>query len=114
MDNYNYPIGADIPEAPWNQKKPESKEIEVTVSITLSKTVKIKVDNYTQETEVDEDGIVSDTFDFSECNLINAVKDQITLPNEAYQYILINKAKDTKTYNDLKDWNIDDFEVVLE
>ena len=46
MDNYNYPVGADTPDAPWNQVDNPEKEIEVTVSVTLSKTVRINVSDY--------------------------------------------------------------------
>ena len=46
MDNYNYPMGADTKDAPWNQVDNPEREIEVTVSVTLSKTVKIKVSDY--------------------------------------------------------------------
>lgn len=95
----NYPIGADTADAPWNQVEPEPIEIEVTVSITLSKTVKIYVDDYIQEApEIDEDGHYhKGDIDFSECNLSEAVEEQITLPNEK-----------------VEGWNVDDFEVVLE
>ena len=99
MDNYNYPMGADTADAPWNQVDPEPIEIEVTISITLSKTVKIYVDDYIQEApEVDEDGhYYQGDIDFSECNLCQAVEEQITLPNEK-----------------VEGWNVDDFEVNLE
>lgn len=99
MDNYNYPMGADTADAPWNQVDPEPIEIEVTISITLSKTVKIYVDDYIQEApEIDEDGhYYQGDIDFSECNLCQAVEEQITLPNEK-----------------VEGWNVDDFEVNLE
>ena len=42
----NYPIGTDTPDAPWNQVENPEREVEVTISITLSKTVKIKVRDY--------------------------------------------------------------------
>ena len=96
----NYPPGAaNDPLAPYNQCDPEPIEVEVTVSITLSKTVKIYVDDYIQEApEVDEDGhYYKGDIDFSECNLSKAVKEQITLPNEK-----------------VEGWNVDDFEVNLE
>lgn len=47
MNNYDYPLGADTKDAPWNQVDNPEREIEVTVSVTLSKTVKIKVSDYT-------------------------------------------------------------------
>ena len=40
-----YPIGAEFdPKAPYNEEIIPDKEIEVTISVTLSKTVKITVD----------------------------------------------------------------------
>lgn len=59
-----------------------NKEIEVLVSLTLSKSIKIKVDDYDETIEKDEDGKYS-IIDYSNCNLINAVKDQVYLPYEA-------------------------------
>ena len=47
MNNYSYPIGSDTPDAPWNQIDPEPQEVEVTISMTISKTVKVKVTDYT-------------------------------------------------------------------
>lgn len=97
MNNYDYPLGADTKGAPWNQEDPKPQEVEVTVSITLSKTVKIKVDDYTAEEDVDEDGGHYINYDFSECDLKSAVEEQVTLPNEEFS-----------------DWSVDDFEVILE
>lgn len=91
----NYPIGADTPDAPWNQVDPEPKKIEVTVSITLSKTVEVEVTDYTVKKEFDEDGNRIISYDFSKCDLKQAVRDQITLPND-------------------NDWVEDDFEVIWE
>ena len=42
-----YPPGAEHdPNAPWNQVDNPEREIEVTVSVTLSKTVKVRVSDY--------------------------------------------------------------------
>ena len=109
MDNYNYPCGADSSDAPWNQCDPEPKEVNVTVSITLSKQLTVEVDDYKEYTEQDEDGCYS-FIDYSDCDLKKAVQEQINLPNEAYKLVL----KDTKYYNDLKGWCVDDFEVILD
>lgn len=111
MDNYNYPIGTDNSYAPWNQKDNPEKEIEVTVSITLSKTVKIKVSDYeVVDSGKDEDGEHFEDIDYSNCDLKKAVKEQITLPQNAYTRII----KKGKLYEDLKGWNVDDMEVILE
>lgn len=53
-DNYNYPAGADTPDAPWNQI--EIPEIEVKCDVMVSvvrEGVPVMTDNYTR----DEDGI---------------------------------------------------------
>ena len=97
MNNYDYPIGADNnPEAPWNEKSKKHKKVEVTVSITLSKTVEVEVDDYTTE-ETNEDGCHGVTYYFDESNLEQAVRSQIDLPSKKYS-----------------DWSEDDFVVNLE
>ena len=97
MNNYDYPIGADNnPEAPWNEKSNKPKKVEVTVSITLSKTVEVEVDDYTTE-ETNEDGCYGVTYYFDESNLEQAVRSQIDLPSKKYS-----------------DWSEDDFVVNLE
>lgn len=99
MNNYDYPIGSDTPDAPWNQVDPEPRKIEVIVSITLSKTVEIEVTDYIAEEDYDEDGYHGISYDYSECNLEQAVRNQVTLPN------------DTEEFNS---WTEDDFAVNLE
>lgn len=97
MDNYNYPVGSDTPEAPWNKSENNEKEIEVTVSVTLSKTVKIRVTDYSSNYIKDEDGNPYEEVDFSECDIKGAVSRQISLPQE-----------------EVEGWNVDDFEVIME
>ena len=95
-----YPAGAEYdPRAPWNQVEPKPKKVEVTVSITLSKTVEVEVTDYTAEENIDEENNHNIIYDFSECNLEQAVRDQILLPN------------DTEEFNS---WTEDDFAVNLE
>jgi hypothetical protein len=45
-DNYNYPAGADGPDAPWNEPSVPEKEFEVTCCQTLSRTAIVVTDNY--------------------------------------------------------------------
>ena len=99
MNNYDYPMGADTPNAPWNKIDPEPKKIKVTVSITLSKTVEVEVTDYTAEEDYNEDGYNGINYDYSECDLEQAVRDQVTLPNSVGEF---------------NDWIEDDFEVNLE
>ena len=83
-----YPAGAEFdPRAPWNEVELPPKEVEVTISAIVSKTMKVPVRDYT----IDEEGNI----DFSECNLKKAVEENVRLPNT-------------------KGWDLDNFEVVLE
>ena len=111
MDNYNYPCGTDEPNAPWNQADNPEREIEVTVSVTLSKTVKIKVSDYEiTDSGKDEDGEYFEDIDYSNCNLKDAVKEQIVLPQSAHMYVKGN----SKVQEDLSNWCVDDLEINLE
>ena len=111
MDNYNYPMGADTKDAPWNQVDNPEREIEVTVSVTLSKTVKIKVSDYEiTDSGKDEDGEYFEDIDCSNCDLKSAVEEQIILPQNAHMYVKSNP----KVHEDLSNWCVDDFEVILD
>ena len=39
MDNYNYPTGVDTSDAPWNQRDLKPVNVEVQVTIVLTKTI---------------------------------------------------------------------------
>ena len=83
-----YPAGAEFdPRAPWNEVELPPKDVEVTISAIVSKTMKVPVRDYT----IDEEGNI----DFSDCDLKKAVEENIRLPNT-------------------KGWDLDNFEVVLE
>ena len=111
MDNYNYPMGSDTKDAPWNQVDNPEREIDVTVSVTLSKTVKIKVSDYEiTDSGKDEDGEYFEDIDCSNCDLKNAVEEQIVLPQSAHMYVKSN----LKVHEDLSNWCVDDFEVILD
>ena len=111
MDNYNYPMGADTKDAPWNQVDNPEREIEVTVSVTLSKTVKIKVSDYEiTDSGKDEDGEYFEDIDCSNCDLKSAVEEQIVLPQSAHTYVKSNP----KVHEDLSNWCVDDLEINLE
>ena len=107
-----YPLGAEHdPNAPWNQVDNPEREIEVTVSVTLSKTVKIKVSDYEiTDSGKDEDGEYFEDIDYSNCDLKGAVEGQIVLPQSAHIYVKSNP----KVHEDLSNWCVDDLEVNLE
>lgn len=108
----NYPLGADSrPDAPWKEEQLPEKEIEVLVSITLSKSVKIKVSDYEIiDSGIDEDGEYFEDIDYSNCNLKEAVEEQIELPQNACTHVLPH----SKVYDDLAGWNVNEFEVMLD
>lgn len=111
-----YPPGAEYnPNAPWNEKPQPKKLIPVTISITMSKSAYIYVDDYEiLATGTDEDGAYFEDIDYSDCNLKKAVEEQITLPQNAWDYIAPKSKKEVQAIFDLKGWNVDDMEVVLE
>ena len=114
-NNYDYPCGTDGPNAPWNQVDNPEREIEVTVSVTLSKTVKIKVSDYEIiDSGKDEDGEYFEDIDYSNCDLKGAVEEQIVLPQKASDYIVPILNREVNAISDLKDWNVDDFEIIEE
>ena len=83
-----YPAGTEFdPRAPWNEVELPPKDVEVTISVTVSKTMKVPVRDYT----IDEEGDI----DFSECDLKKAVEENVRLPN-------------------INGWNLDDLAVVAE
>lgn len=117
----NYPLlsQSELSRAPWNQEEPKPKKVEVTVSITLSKTMTVDVTDYSTEKEIDEEGNTVTNYDFSECDLKQAVRDQVTLPNEAFNELhhavfLAEDYQARQSLEDLEGWCEDDFEVNLE
>lgn len=111
-----YPPGAEHdPNAPWNQADNPEREIEVTVSVTLSKTVKIKVSDYEiTDSGKDEDGEYFEDIDYSNCDLKGAVEEQIVLPQKAWIYMAPKTKKQIKASAELCNWNVDEFEVIMD
>lgn len=126
MESGGYPPGAEFdPRAPYNQVDLPEKEIEVIISVTLSKTVKVMVNDYEVEEDADEDGRYL-SYDFSECDLNKAVEDQVVLPQNLAEFTermfnhdLNLKAAGMPRYlkeaiEDCKGWTVDEMEVIEE
>lgn len=123
MESGYYPTGTEFdPKAPWNQPSDQEPiEIKVAISVTLSKTVTVLVDNY--EVECDNHDRVAD-YNFSNCDLKQAVKDQVTLPQnlaEVIEDMFKEKLKAVRIprhlqdcIDDCKDWCVEDFECTLD
>ena len=125
MNNYDYPIERDTSDVSWYQEDLPKKEIEVTVSVTISKTVKIAVDDYKVEEIIDESGRYL-SYDYSDCNLHKAVEEQLVLPQDLAEFTerLFTQDLDLKAakmprylkeaVTDCKDWIVDDMACILE
>lgn len=126
IESGGYSPGAEFDSrAPYNQVDLPGKEIEVTISVTLSKTVKIVVDDYEVEDDWDEDGRYV-SYNFSNCDLYKAVENQIVLPQNIAEFTerMFNHDLDLKAagmskylkdaIEDCKDWVVDEMEVILE
>lgn len=130
-DNYNYPPGADGPDAPWNQSGPEEREFEVTISQTLSKSTIVYTNDYIPgscytEREWDGDGYCTVTHqepdDTSDTNWKDAYKMEHDTPLHLISLfkrvlegdIVLNELPESrKKYliEECSDWVEDDFEV---
>lgn len=82
----NYPLGADGSDAPWKQIEPIEKQIDVCVSISMSKTVPVYFEASNEEDFPDEK------------ELKTIVRNQLGIPKE-FEH---------------ENWCIDDFEVIPE
>ena len=100
-------MGADLdPNCPWKQPDIEEKEVEVTVSLTISKTLKIHIPS-----------ISGKLLPITDSELKEAVKKQIWLPHDMHivgELILDNSPSQKQIIEDWKNWNEDDFEVIIE
>lgn len=110
LNNDNLPLGAyDDSKAPYNEEILGPKVIPVTISMSISKTLFIEVDDYKVDINEDDEGKQHIHYDYSECDLEKAVKNNCVLPTEVYSYI-----QDSSIRESLKNWNIDDFIVIKE
>ena len=105
--NGNYPAGAQYdPNAPWNEPPIEDIEVEVTVSLTISKTLKIHIP-----------GMNGKPFPITDSELKDAVINQKWLPHELHSVgdlILKDSPAQKSIIKDWENWVEDDFEVVME
>lgn len=101
MDNYNYPVGADNKDAPWNKEEAPIKEFDVFISQTLSKSTTVSTNNYIYNVEKGEDGEVEEDIDTSETNWERAYTEEhltlIELIRECKKFLL--KCKQNEYYS---------------
>lgn len=115
-----YPPGAENdPRAPYNQCEPKPIDIKVRVTLTMAKEFTIEVDDYIVDIDEEHDPII----DTSNCNLEEAVKEQILFPNELPECIInifdqdldLKRAKMPyclkKALKECENWNINELEI---
>lgn len=91
-DNYNYPAGADTPDAPWNQSEPDDKDFLVDVEYILQKkNVKVTTKDYRPDVVTKDEEIV-EPLDTSDTNWENAYEESghLTIQellNELKEYV---------------------------
>ena len=56
MNNFDYPVGSDTQDAPWNEQSQSEHEFSVTCSQSLSKDTTVFTDDFKEEWEDDYDG----------------------------------------------------------
>lgn len=128
MNNFDYPAGADNDKAPWNKQELPERDIDITCSNTLSKSVSVHTDNYKID-GYDEFGYPC--LDLSECNLNEVyeannhytAKQALDLAAEFAKRIyttLDNKehsgliAAAVDVFNACEGWNEDELEIVVD
>ena len=107
-NNWDYPIGADTPDAPWNEKDLPEKLFSVAVSCSLSKDVDITSTDY-------------DSNDVLECPWNDYTESEYTpseiieFAKQCAEYMLSNKDYKVKSKYGLKKmidsctgWNTDE------
>ncbi len=118
-NNYDYPIGADTPDAPWNEKPVPKRSFDVFISQTLSKSTQVVTDDYVLE----DDDIHADTSDtewanayseehYTPLELIEAFKAflQKHLPDPITDLREYKKVK--KLMAECENWVEDDLEIM--
>lgn len=91
-----YPAGAEYSSAaPWNREDPEAVDVNVCVSVSMSRSTTISVDDYEAiewaDSDIDEDGRIYHSkgidYDFSNCNLNEAYSQQEFSPIELIEIL---------------------------
>lgn len=121
-NNYDYPLGADNSDAPWNEVTNPEEPFEVTISQTLSKKTEVLTDEYNYERYGDEVILNTDDVDWKEVynnqfhtplELINILKEYLTLDLEK-GISSRNKKAIKYLLEECEDWVNDETEVIKE
>ena len=118
-NNYDYPAGADNPNAPWNERPIPKRSFDVFISQTLSKSTQVTTDDYI----LVDNNLHADT---SETNWAQAYSEEHHTPLELIEELksylerhLPDPITDLKEYKkvkkliaECKNWVEDDLEII--
>jgi len=123
-DNYNYPMGADTPSAPWNQPgDPDPVELNIEVTMCLTHKTTVQTTNYDDCT--DEEGYTERDFHDTETDIHDYYEKQHKsipqLLNELAKYIngelqsgglsSMRRQELEEMLDDCNGWTVNDFEL---
>lgn len=123
-DNYNYPPGADTPDAPWNQVEPDPIDVNVVAKVTLVHNAKVTSTNYDAYTD-EEDGSCNEKLNDGYQDIRKYYKEQHKsipdLLNELTKYIKSELAEGNLScqrkqelewmLEDCEGWEVDNIEI---
>ena len=121
-NNFDYPAGADTPEAPWNEKLPPEKTFNVCISQTLSKCTEVNTRDYQPEYDEEDGHTYADT---SETDWKRVYKEEHYTPKDFIEasktlalYLIEqgkNRIEDINLKNllvECEEWCVDETEIV--
>ena len=123
-DNYNYPPGADTPDAPWNEREQDEIEVVCEMTVLMRNDVVITTDEYSVERD-EEDGTMSFDLNLSYKDAEQLYRVQHytikEMLNELAKYITKELADESITNSrkwdlqsmleDCKGWSEENFEI---
>ena len=97
-----YPLGTEYnPEAPWNEKKEVVSTKEIDVTITIKKRINIKL----------SEDYINSAKDIPYSILLDAVREQMLLPQDAYLYVCGDVERRKKAFDSLIGWKEIDLQI---
>ena len=112
-NNWDYPAGADTPDAPWNEVDPPEKAFDVAVSCSLSKDIEVTSDNYDETGFNGASSLNEPWAEYTDNEY--TVEQIIDFAKQCAQYMLSNKDYKVKSKYGLRKmidsctgWNIDE------
>ena len=118
MEKQNIPLlsHSEKDNTPWNEVVNPPRKVDVTVTMTISKTFTVETTEYTMEKDIDKDGNVGVIYKYADGALERAVDEQVTLPNQAYDELhhavfLTEDYQARDSMEDLNGWHTESLEI---